>query len=250
MTEQELLEVFQKAAEKALFDWLPEQWDRQLEEADDLAQDLWVWYLERPTTQRKMRGLSEPEAVETARLHAVQILSKQALDGNTFQGRDLYSSDAVREAMRGESTNKYLNQILPYALENLGDRNEAQAESIRCRYEDGDVPAPSSAQAAELKRAVKSVTEEVNVFYLTSDDDGIGSSSAVFPETRKKQGEHSDPTGYTAVLLGEFPEYRAHFYEQIPMPQFLGGAAAQPVFGLGKVAGKVVRFRRTGSGGC
>jgi hypothetical protein len=242
--------VFRKAAEKALLEWHPDQWDRQKDEADDLSQELWVWYLARPGTQRKMSDLSEDEAVETARIHAIQLLSQQALSSNTFQGRDLYSSDAVREGLRGESTNQYLNEILPYALDNLDTRNELQAEAIRCRYDDGVVPARQSREENVLKHAVKSVTEEVNVFYLTSSDEGIGSSSRVFPESRKQRGAYSDPTGDTAALLEEHPEFRELVYGQTPMREFLGGAASQPVFELGKRGGKTVRYRRTGSGGC
>lgn len=247
MNDDVLARVFRKAAEKALLEWHPDQWDRQKDEADDLSQELWVWYLENPSTQRKMADLSEDEAVETARIHAVQILSKQALSANTFQGRDLYSSDAVREGLRGESTNQYLNEILPYALENLSTRNERQAEAIRCRYDDGEVPVAHSAEEKVLGRAVKSITEEVNVFYLTSNDEGIGSSARVFPESRKQRGAYSDPTGNTAALLEEHPEFRFSFYEETPMHQFLGGAASQPAFALGKIGGKTVRYRRTGT---
>jgi hypothetical protein len=245
MTDEQLNDIFRKAAEKALAEWMPEQWDRQKDEADDLAQELWLWYLDRPGTRRKMELLAEHEAVETARLHAMQILSRQVLDGNTFQGRDLYSGDSVREALRGESTNKYLNEILPFALKNLENRNGLQAEAIRRRYDDEEVPT-APAEKMVLSRAVKSVTEDVNVMHLTSDDECIGSSTAVFPETRKKKGEYADPTGNTVVLLDENPEYRYHFYEETPTRRFLGGAVAQPAVDLGEIGGLTVRYRRAG----
>jgi hypothetical protein len=246
MTDDQLVAIFRRAAESALVEWYPDQWDRQADEADDLSQELWVWYLENPSTQRKMAGLSEPEAVETARIHATQILSRQALEGNTFSGRDLYSSDAVREALRGESTNEYLYDVLPYALENLANKNEAQAEAIRCRYDDGVVPGQNTPDHFTLVRAVKSVTQEVNVFYLTYSDEGIGSSASVFPETRKQRGAYADPTGNTAALLEEYPEHR-QVLEETPIREFLGGAAAQPAFDLGKVKGRTARYRRTGT---
>jgi hypothetical protein len=193
-----------------------------------------------------MEALSEPEAVQTAHLHAMQLLSQQVLSSNTFQGQDLYSGDSLREALRGESTNKYLNEILPFALKTLEHRNEPQAEAIRRRYEDGVVPERNTPEEKILSRAVKSVTEEVNLTHLTSDGECIGTRSAVFPETRKPKGGHSDPTGNTVVLLDENPEYRYHFYQETPMHQFLGGAAAQPAFELGTIRGLTVRYRRSG----
>lgn len=240
MNNDRLADIFRKAAEIALAEWHTDQWDRQKDELDDLSQDLWVWYLERPGTQKKFKNLSEPEAVETARIHAIQILSKQALTENTFQGRDLYSSESIKEALNGGTSNKYLNEILPIALDNLGRRNEVQAEAVRVRYTDGEHP-----DKDVLSRAVKSVTEEVNVIYLTSDDDGIGSRHKVFPETRHQKSGYSDPTGDTAVLLDSRPEYRVDFYGQTPISDFLQGAQAQPAVVLGKVGGKLVRYRRT-----
>ena len=242
MTDEELREVFSLAANKALAQW------GQLDcEPVDLAQDLWVWYSERPSTQRLMESMHFKSAkVDLALRAAVQLLSKQAYEADIFQGRAVYSSDSVREALRGESTNKYLNQILPHALANLRKRNWEQAEAIRVRYSEGVVPARDSADASRLKRAVRSVTQDVNVMLLTSDDECIGSSSAVFPETRKKQGGYSDPTGDTVIELDEHPEYRFHVYEDTPIRQFLGGAAAQPALNVGKIKGLMARYRRTG----
>jgi len=224
--------VFRRAAEKALLEWHADQWDRQRDELDDLSHDLWVWYLERPETQRKLGELSEPEQVETARLAALQMLSRQVLSENTFQGKDLYSSDAIKEALKGTSSNKYLREALPYALAKVEARHPEYTEAIRCRYTDKVVP-PQGSEHVRLSRAIKSVTEEVNVVYLTTNTEKIGSSSTVFPETRKRKGEHGDPTGNTAVMLDENPEFRHAFYEETPLHQFLGGRGATPEYDLG-----------------
>ncbi|AMO44021.1 sigma-K factor [Mycobacterium phage Bactobuster] len=199
-------DIFRKAARAALFTWKQDE-----SGVDDLVNDLWVWYLERPATQRKMEALSFNEAVVTARMAALQILSGQQLTANEFNGRNLYSSDSVREALRGESTNRYLVDILPVAMKTLDAQNERQAESIRSRYEDGLVPTPNTAAAALLKRAVKSLTEHVNVMAITAGVDadgnvteGPGSRHSVFPETRKARGaDHSDPTADMAIGLIE-----------------------------------------------
>ena len=218
-----------KAARTALFEW------RQDESgAEDLAHDLWLWYLERPGTQEKMEGLTFLEQVATAKLAANQMLSRQQLNSNEFNGRNLYSSEAIKDALLGRSKNRYLMDILPMAMDALSRKNEAYAEAIRSRYDDGVVP-PQGAEHVRLVRALKSLTEHVNIIAITAGVDaegnvseGPGSRHAVFPHIRKSQGHgHSDPTGDMAIALVEHPEKRADLLEETPLSEFLGGRHAQ-----------------------
>lgn len=225
--------MFRKAASAALAEWHSDQWDRQRGALDELTQDLWVWYLERPDTQRKLKESDEFLARRLIFQAAMQMLARQALNSDVFDGRAIYSSDSVKAALAGKSTNKYLAEIKPIALKNLEKRNGEQAEAIRSRYEDGVVPEKEGGAAMLLSRAVKSLTEEVNVIYLTTDTDAIGSAASVFPDTRKRKGEHSDPTGNIAVMLIEKPEMREPFYEETPLRQFLGGRGASEEHVLG-----------------
>ena len=234
--------MFRKSAKAALAEWYSDKWDLQKDLLDELVQDLWVWYLESPATQKKLQDSDEFLARRLIYKAALQTLAGRSLNEDVFDGRVLYSADAVRSALGGSSTNKYLREILPFALDNVERRNEDQAEAIRSRYTDGVVPAKAGGAAMVLSRAVKSVTEEVNVIYLTSNENGAGSSSAVFPESRKRKGEHGDPTGNTAVMLDENPEFRHAFYEETPLRQFLGGRGATPEYDLG--GGR--KFRPTG----
>lgn len=197
-------EVFRKAARSALYAW-KQQDDSGLE---DLVSDLWVWYLERPGTQRKMEALSFNEAVVAARLAALQMLSGNQLSANEFNGLNLYSSENVKDALMGTSTNRYLVDILPKAMESLSAQNESYAEALRRRYEDGIVPLEKRDQNL-LVRGHRAITEHVNIIAITAGVDadgnvseGPGSRHAVFPEGRKAQGDgHSDPTGDMAVRL-------------------------------------------------
>jgi hypothetical protein len=245
VTDDELNGIFRKAASAALSWWYTDQWDSQQNLLDDLVQDLWVWYRESPATQKKLAESDGFLARRLVYIAAIQTLHKDAVEDDIFHGRSKYSADCVREALRGESTNEYLNEILPTALDNLANRNVGQAEAIKRRYDHGDVSNLPSEKML-LSRAVKSVTEEVNFTHITSDTEGVGSRTVVFPETRKPKGGYSDPTGNTVVLLDENPEYRYHFYQETPMHQLLGGAAAQPAFGLGTINGLTVRYRRSG----
>lgn len=225
-------DIFRKSAKSALFSWKQDE-----SGLDDLVNDLWVWYLESPATQKKLDESDEFLARRLVYKAALQMLAKQALSADNFQGRNLYSSSSVRDALSGKSKNHYLKDILPMAMDALDGRNPGQAEAIRLRYEDGVVPPRGSAEEAKLKRAVKSLTEEVNITTITSGVDadgniteGPGSRHAVFPHTRKSQGYgHSDPTGDTAILLMEHPELHDEYLSEPPLPEFLGGKGyAQP----------------------
>lgn len=227
----ELTDTFRKAAKLALYSWQGNE-----EGLTDLVQDLWLWYLERPGTQRKMEGLTKHEAAKTAMLHAYQILSENQMSSNQFRGKNLYSSDSVKDALLGLSTNRYLLEILPRAMESLDSRNADHAEAIRSRYTDGVVPPQGSHYV--LVRAVKSLTEHVNVIAITdgltpapdgtlvpsSTSPGIGRRNETFPEHRKRRGgPPSDPTGNTAIMLIENPSLRDEYLREEPLAAFLGG---------------------------
>lgn len=193
--------IFRRAAAKALLEW---GWDES-QYLDDLAQSMWVWYLERPSVQTQFAQLIEddqtPLVRNLANKAAEQLLSEERYELNLFKDKSLYSSDSVREALRGESTNKYLMGALPIAIESVGRKWPDHAEAIRVRYDDGVVPTRDSPAKYVLIRAVKSLTEEVNAMYIADDVKGIGSKDVMFPEQRKRKGQHGDPTGDVAMAL-------------------------------------------------
>lgn len=232
MIDKTMNKVFKKAADSALLEW-----GGDFDDATDLVNDLWVWYLERPATQKKFQEIEQYEAVKTAKLAAFQMLSRRTLSSNEFNGRNLYSSESVKDALKGESNNRYLLEILPLALGELDKQNAGYAEAIRVRYEDGVVPQENAPQQ-RLKHAVKSLTEHVNVIAITANmrkdkdgnlivKEGPGSRNAVFPETRRSTGSgHSDPTADIAIMLIEHPELRDEWIREEPLPKFLGGRSA------------------------
>ncbi|QCG76907.1 helix-turn-helix DNA-binding domain protein [Mycobacterium phage XianYue] len=217
--------IFSKAARKALV-----AWETDLT-AEELIQELWVWYLESPAIQNRIDGLVEGEAVLYVRRQALNILAGKALANDMFNGRRTYSSDSVREALEGTSTNRYLVDILPLAMRELDKQNDGRyAEAIRSRYEDGIVPPKKGGGAMLLARAVRGLTEHVNVITITAGVDadgknteGPGSRHSVFPDTRPTSGGHSDPTADIAILLIEHPELRDEYLYESPISEFLGG---------------------------
>ena len=226
--------LIRKAAAAAVSDW--GHGDPQ-----DLEQSLWVWYLESPATQKQIGDADEFLARRWIYHAGTQILAREALAGDRFSGKTLYSNEAVKSALRGGQENKYLSRILPTAIEQHAARNPQQAEAIRSRYTDDLVPQPDSAAAALLKRGVKSLTEEVNLLYLTTNKDCVGSAGAVFPESRKRQGGYSDPTANIALALMDNAGVREAYYEEEPLPAFLAGAEAHPAVPLGD--GRSVRLQ-------
>lgn len=213
--------TFRKAAQKALFEWGRE------EGLDDLLQDLWLWFLERPGTQAQFDEQDEPLNRVMVHRAALQLLTKQALEDDVFNGKSLYSTDSIKDALKGESTNRYLREILPDAREALGARNNGDyAEALRSRYDDGVIP-QGKEQENLLVRAHKAIADEVNVTYLTQNEDKTATSS-VAVSGRKPRSGYRDPTGDIAV--GMSGQHRADALHQTPMRVFLAGAAALPVF--------------------
>lgn len=222
-------DIFYKAAKRALVEWGRE------DGLEDLIQELWVWYLESPGTQAKLAETNQFAVRKMVYKVALQILAKTALAADMFEGRNLYSSDSVREALHGLSSNKYLREILPIAMEAIQRRDDqledlgtqrGYAEAIRSRYEDKTVPDRGSASEAVLKRAVKSLTDEINLLHLTAPVEGMGSRGEVFPSTRRASGGHGDPTGDIAVMLIENPDIRDDYLEVTGIEELLRGRGA------------------------
>lgn len=219
-----------RAAKSALVQWHSGQWVRQAEEIGNLTNDLIEWYLETPATQQKMSELSEPEIMVTFRKRGRQLLSRSVLDSNIFEGKVLYSSESVKDALNGESTNIYLKTILPLAIKRVSDYHR---EAIARRFTDGEYAQNKQEENAQ-RRAIVALTREINVLYITENVEGVGSSSAVFPETIKPKGDYNDPTAKLALtLMGQHPDFADDYRYESPWEQVCQGAGAEPVIEFG-----------------
>jgi hypothetical protein len=197
---------------------------------DDLLQDLLEWYLETPSTRQKMGDLVDAEVFVTFKRRAQQLLSKQQLDDNIQKNKVLYSTDAVKRYLKGESTNRYLLDAVPIALDMI---NPDHKEALLSRYVDGKVPA-QGAETQVMGRAHRALTAMVNLMQLTSNEDTIGSRSVVFPDTVKPAGSHGDPTANIAImLLDQHPDFVDEYLYESPWEQVCQGAAVEPVIEFG-----------------
>lgn len=224
----------ERAAKSALVQWYSGQWSRQAEKANDLTQELLFWYIEprQRTTRAKMTNLSDPEVMVTFRRRARQLLSRETLDANVFDGKVLYSPEAVKDALKGESTNIYLKTILPLAMDRLTKRMK---EALQARYFGEEVVYPDTQQGQnDLKRAHKSLCDEINVLYITDEVSSIGSRNVVFPDTIRPKGGYNDPTADTAMaLIHGHPSYEDEYLYESPWDQVCKGNAAEPVIDFG-----------------
>jgi hypothetical protein len=227
-----------RAAKSALTIWCNGQFSRQRGLFDDLFQDLLLWYCSRPETRRKMAGLTDAEVFVTFKKHASQELSGQQLADNVYLDKVMFSTDSVKRFLKGNSTNKYLAEVIPLALDNI---NELHKEAILVRYVDGIIPKQGK-DAEFLSHSLKRLTEEVNVIQLTTDQETIGSRSVIFPDTVKPQGSHGDSTaGIALTLMEQRPDVKDEYLYESPWEQINQGAAAEPVIEFGPSK----RFRLT-----
>jgi hypothetical protein len=209
-------------------------WADTTESADDVAQALWQWYLERPSVQRRYEATTTvTKRREMFYRAAMQHLSAEKLQANAFDGRDLYSVYSVKAALVGTSTNRYLLAILPLALDDLERQNSGYREALRSRYDDGVVPRDNPG-FKRLQHALSALVAHVNVEFIT--DQGETPSVQSDPRRpsrgaggaghRRVSGSYSDPTadlalgliktGDAEVLLedGSTTTYRKEIMEQ------------------------------------
>lgn len=210
------------AAKSASFSWSQSE-----DGVDDLYMELWLWYMKRPSTQKKLQEADDFLVRRLAYTAALQILSDMALTEDEFRGNNLYSTDNVRDALEGRSKNRFLSGILPYATEALDKQNSRYAEAIRVRYEDRVTPADNTAKQL-LKNAVKNLTKHVNI--LTIEGGGADNTNhtgpklrnPIDPKLRAAGGEHSDPTANIAIMLMEHPELKDDYLALDPITEFTG----------------------------
>ncbi len=216
------------------------QWNlASFKDVDELVQDLWVWYLESPATQKKLENADPDLRHFLVKKAAFQLLSRMALSGDLAGNKSTYSGESVKAALAGKSTNKYLFSILGDAVDKLG---YGYAEAIRVRYTDGVVP-EQGAPAVKLSRAIRALTQEVNLMMITSqmtkDENGMlrnvegpgrrkgsGYRGAADASARRPQGVHNDPTAGAAMLLMDHPELRDEYFLESSWEEFFGGRNA------------------------
>jgi hypothetical protein len=220
----------ERAAKSSLAMWCNGQFSRQRGMYDDLLQDLLEWYLETPSTQLKMSGLTDSEVFVTIKIRAQQLLSKQQLNDNIQKDKVMFSTDSIKRYLKGESTNKYLIDVVPIALDMI---NEKHKEALLSRYVDKKIPSQGK-DAEFLSNSHKTLTAMVNLIQLTTDAKTIGSRSIVFPDTVKPSGSHGDPTANIALtLMGQHPDFKDEYLYESPWEQVNYGAAAEPVIEFG-----------------
>ncbi|AAG59750.1 sigma-K factor [Mycobacterium phage Bxb1] len=173
------------------------------DQVEDLVQDLWVSILERSTSRRLVEESGDDVGFNTLRVLADQILKDQWFADDLARGDWNYSSESIKDALKGRSDNVYLMEVIPQAVSQLVDRHPPYAEALKVRYIDGVVLRDQAAKD-RLKNAHRAVLEEVHkVIKQTDDHDGPGSRSKVFPDSIRSHNGPSDPVGEMATRLAD-----------------------------------------------
>lgn len=195
--EPELAEPLRRAAVRVTHYW-GDQGAAGLD-VDDLEQELWLWYLTRPSVRARFDDANTYTARhELFYSYALQIMAAAALEGDTFEGKVLYSGEAIKDELKGRSTNKYLQRILPIALADLEKSSPQYREALRSRYDDGVIPQNGDPASPLLARAHESLTRHVNSLVIAETE---ADDRKMAGEFRGTSGGHSDPTADMALAL-------------------------------------------------
>lgn len=136
------------------------QW-RDFIEADDLEQELWVWYLESGSVQAKLDSNTPEETHGLLVRQAHRIASETRRKyGQSVMDYE-YSIDDARGALDGTDTRDFVQDDLEYALDELRDKNSEQSVLIREKFVHG-LSMGSAARRQMLMRAVESVADLMN----------------------------------------------------------------------------------------
>jgi hypothetical protein len=250
----DLDETLRAAARQALHDW-----GRPIDDLEDLVQDSWTFYLERPSVQtfisrantetgrrRVFYNLKQGKDGKMVRAGIMsQIISGEQAATNVFRGDDVVSQDEIRDWLLGKSTNKGLGRLIQAGLDQVEQQHVEYREAIRDRFERGIVYGRADLAASKvLSRALKALTEAVNQKMIAeggrsaiTSRPGKGGSAS---PTSRRGSKYADPTadlalGFIAggdieheVYDGTTTTYRQEFeMETIPIGAGTSGGRAE-----------------------
>lgn len=122
-------------------------------EVDDLKQELWIWYLERPSVQK---GLTQKVATYQANQIAASKLREDMIFNVTYD----YSVDTVKDILKGKIRGRRALEDLADAIESLKEKNEDYTDVIAKRYYSNEKL--TKAESDRLYHAHIRLTDEIN----------------------------------------------------------------------------------------
>lgn len=135
-------------------------------EPDDLEQLIWLFILERPSTQRHLGGLDEHSRYRALSKIGHELASKERASYDVFSGNFRYSVDEVKYVLsKGvliEDLTGWDEAVhdLMEGLEVLVTRSPQYVDAITSRY--ADMEYPKGDAKVTLSRALTAVTDEMN----------------------------------------------------------------------------------------
>ena len=184
---QELQRVIRRAARTAAYSW------DGVVEADDIEQELWEWYLSRPSVQENLSTKTEDEAYSTFVWHANRVAADVHQSNLRFAADFEYSVDDARAVISGEDRRHESLDDLEYAMDALRAKNPDQAEILKAKFGLGEVMG-TGARRMLLYRALENLTDLMNKSYRDK-------SARFVAEPGKTLGD--GPGSRTAALMRE-----------------------------------------------
>lgn len=127
-------------------------------DAEDLASDLWVWILERPSVQKKFAESNDYLIYRLLKIHGGKLASEAASSRNRFAGEAFYGAEEVRQALKGNALNDELLDDLEPAMESLHATNPRYGNALRRRFGERE----SGVNKDDVYLGIKALTEEMN----------------------------------------------------------------------------------------
>lgn len=139
------------------------QWPDVIEQ-DDLEQELWVWYLERPSAQAKLGAADKSERHKLLVRQGHLIASRKNQENLRFAQEFTYTIDDVKNVLAGKDRRDDSLDDLDEAMNLLRERNADYAEAIKSKY--GDHLTPSGrTESNRLYQAHLVLTDLMNQVY-------------------------------------------------------------------------------------
>lgn len=180
LNSDEVNKVFRKAAE-----WASHSWPGVVEK-DDLAQELWLWYLTRPSVRAKFEEMDYRGRLQVATKHAHRLTAELRNANARFSNQVRYSVDDIRDALSGRSRWPEIADDVAQGLAALTRRNAAYVEAIEQFVSDNR---PSdNAYRMRLTRAIEALTDETNAVVRQLFDGGIPTRAVTEDEYRAGDG--------------------------------------------------------------
>lgn len=177
-----------------------EGWDF---EVDDMVQELWLWYVEKPFAREKLKNWQQwPKAKGYVKIYARGIAGDMGWSDKKFRAQYDYSVDTVKDILKGKIGSDKTDRDLRVGLERLKERHKPYFDVLNRVYGNGEAEKDTKL----LTRARDALTDEMNFALAEPPEgadepgktlgDGLGRPKLTPPPIHVEQEEPVPVRGY------------------------------------------------------